>query len=174
MTPRWRRGSPRRRSSRFPDPGANAISYDYEPDPAIPEFSWDASATAASVASAAATAAKYGLVSLASPTGRPILEPALAGYGWQYSRLMAPLTGPGLIQTQTWVRQGRFRAALDVLTGQFGGPRFIPEISIASDVNGVSVADAIGATQLAQTRGIRAVFVWWNHASRLADYLSGT
>jgi hypothetical protein len=149
--------------------GAAGFSYDYEPDPAIPEFNWDTNLTTANFTRAQSLGA-----TLASPTGRPILEAGLAQYGWDYRKLLAGFRSASLIQTQTWLRQGRFTEALTKLQGHGHGAWFVPEISIGSDTNGVPVATGIAATQAAQSLGLTAVFVWWDQSAQLTAYLAGT
>jgi hypothetical protein len=149
--------------------GATGFSYDYEPDPAIPEFSWDSRRTKTDFAQAQRLGA-----TLASPTGRPILEADLAPYRWNYPALLAGFRSPSLVQTQCWLHAGRFAEALRSLPSTAHGARFVPEISIASHSNGVPVTTAIAATRLAQRMGITAVFVWWDRTAQLRAFLAGT
>ncbi len=88
------------------------LVYIYEPSFAnVPEFSWEAAQTLENLGRAAATVRASGFQFAFKPTGRPLFQPYLFKYGWDYGSF-AERTDALLVQTQTYCRKGNFAGAV--------------------------------------------------------------
>ena len=137
--------------------GVEGISSDWEPNNG--SFTSWAFQDAVNNFTALATAAHAkGVKSYAYPTGRPLLEPSLQQYNWDYSKLPSDAVW---IETQTYVKNGAtgvqgYEAAFQKLATQFAGQldRLRIQVSLGDGGNGTTPATAIAAFKYASTLGI--------------------
>lgn len=147
----------------------DGIVYIYEPNlPYGPEFTWDFEKTAANLKKAADIAHKQILPVAAKPTGRPILQAGLQKYNWDYG-VLAGHVDVMFVQTQTYCKKGpdAFEKAIDKLKTQFevsnSPTAWFPEISLDPEApNGVPVSRALQCLQIAQSRGVKGILMWWS------------
>jgi putative cell wall-binding protein len=156
----------------------SGVLYGYEPGMGNePEFSWDAATTEREMATAATAATRDGKQAGSGPTGRPLLEPDLQQYGWNYGRLSAPM-GLTIVQTQTWAKQGgsSLARALGTLAQEYAGTSesWMPQLTVdATDPNGITAEAAYTDTLTMEADGLSYVSIWWSDAtSSFAAYLS--
>lgn len=148
-------------------PVFSSLLYDYEPN-FEPEFTWDFSATASSFRRFAAACRAGHRKAVGYPTGRPILEPDLSPYRWDYGELRA-CVDQLIVQTQHWARVGfaGWGTALSALETQFSNRGWsvgevIPQVSIGSGPNAVDAASARLILDDAQRRGVGGIYIWWS------------
>ena len=158
-----------------------AVVYVYEPNfPNQPEFSWDFSQTQVHFTEAAKLARQSGFRAIGKPTGRPVIQPSLAEYAWDYG-VLGGTVDELLIQTQTYCKDGatEFGLALDAIKAQYqaNDPTlpWLPQITIAPNhPNGTSVAQAQACLEAARERGIEGTVLWWSppYAERTVEFLN--
>lgn len=147
----------------------DAVVYIYEPNfPNQPEFSWDFGTTLAHFKAARGEAQGGGFRSVGKPTGRPLLQPSLQNYAWNY-RDLAETADELLIQTQTYCSDSAdaFGLALDEILDQYGaaaqGQPWFPQITVDPTApNGTSVSRAEACLNRARDRGIGGAVLWWS------------
>lgn len=157
-----------------------AVVYIYEPNfPNQPEFSWDFAQTQAHFTEIATIARQGGLRAIGKPTGRPVIQPSLTEYAWDYG-VLAETVDELLIQTQTYCKDGatEFGNALDAIEAQYqaNDPTlpWLPQITIAPNhPNGISVSQAQACLEVARARGIEGTVLWWSppYAERTVEFL---
>jgi len=147
-----------------------AILLDYEPN-WDPEFTWDLGATQTHFERFAEICRAHGRRAIAYPTGRPLLEPSLQVYGWDYAEL-ARHVDDLYPQTQHWASPGpgRWAAALEKLRGQRSAlgrsPRDLTlQLTLGDRLNGITARDAMARVQEAATGGLSRLFLWWAPSS---------
>ncbi len=156
-----------------------AIVYVYEPNfPNQPEFDWDFSTTLARFQDAGARSGERKLVG--KPTGRPLLQPSLQAYAWDYGEIAATVDEL-FIQTQTYCKESSaaFGNAIDEIIAQYGvrakvSP-WVPQVTVDPDApNGTSVAQARACIAEAQRRGVSGALLWWSppFAERAASFIA--
>lgn len=149
-----------------------AIVYIYEPNfPNQPEFNWDFSETLTHFSEASAEIKQHGFRAVGKPTGRPLLQPNLTSYAWDYGAL-AGTVDELLIQTQTYCKDGAaaFAGAIDAVLGQYRGQGqtlpWLPQVTVASTApNGIGVAQAQACIAEARARGVGGTVLWWSPQS---------
>ena len=156
-----------------------ALVYVYEPNfPNQPEFSWDFGVTLERFRDAGARSGDRKLVG--KPTGRPLLQPSLQEYTWDYGELAATVDEL-FIQTQTYCKESSaaFGRAIDEIIAQYGvrakvSP-WVPQVTVDPDApNGTSVAQARACIAEAQRRGVSGALLWWSppFAERAASFIA--
>ena len=152
----------------------DGVVYIYEPNlPCGHEFTWDCEKTAENFRQAAELAQRRGLPLIAKPTGRPLLQPGLQKFNWDYGELAAQVDMM-FVQTQTYGKKGpdTFARAVDKLQAQFGARQtsasWFPVISIDPEApNGIPVAQAGECARIAADGGVTGLVMWWS--PRYAD-----
>jgi hypothetical protein len=145
-----------------------AIVYIYEPNfPNQPEFSWDFGTTLARFSQAGAQIRSGGFRAVGKPTGRPLLQPSLQAYAWDYGELAATVDEL-FIQTQTYCKESpaAFARAIDEIVEQYGAQAealsWLPQVTIDPGApNGTSVRQAQACLAEAQARGVSGAVLWW-------------
>lgn len=145
-----------------------ALVYIYEPNFSNePEFTWDFDETLARFSEVGAEAGRQGFRAVGKPTGRPLLQPSLRKYAWDYGEL-ADTVDELLIQTQTYCKDGAaaFLQAIDTISRQyqaFGQIRpWFPQVTIDPTAqNGTSVAQARACLAEARAQSIDGTVLWW-------------
>lgn len=144
---------------------ADGLVYIYEPGFAnVPEFSWDAGTTLATLERAVALARGAGSRAVFKPTGRPLLQRALQQHGWHYGRF-AGRADALFVQTQTYCRGGTFAEAADKLASECGPDLEKTYVQLTLDLaarNGVSPTAAQDCLAEAERRGFGGVTAWWS------------
>lgn len=145
-----------------------AVVYIYEPNFSNqPEFSWDFGETLGQFRKAGVEAKRRGFRAVGKPTGRPLLQPGLTDYGWDYGTLSGAVDEL-LIQTQTYCEDGVevFARAISKISRQYGAQNrvlpWFPQITVAPDApNGTSVERATACLDEAREGGVDGT-VWWS------------
>lgn len=118
------------------------------------------------------------------PTGRPLINDDLAGYGWDYGQFIAPDKADYMIvQTQTWASQGVFQEAMDELRYELLQHSINPSVVFSQvtidptqsqDVNGVDATTAYNSVLEGQNRGLYNMSLWYSTAATTSalSYLS--
>lgn len=167
------------RAAQHVAPTVDALVYVYEPNfPNQPEFSWDFETTLARFREARAQARRGGFKLIGKPTGRPLLQPSLQYYAWDYGKL-ATTADELFIQTQTYCKESSrvFAGALDAVLEQYGDAAapWVPQLTIAPEApNGTSVQQAQACLAEARARGISGATLWWSppFAGRAASFIA--
>lgn len=155
------------RAARQVGPTVAAVVYIYEPNfPNQPEFSWDFGTTLEQFREVKTRSGDRKIIG--KPTGRPLLQPSLQDYGWDYGEL-ATTVDELFIQTQTYCKEGSaaFGEAVDEVIAQYGVRvnvlPWVPQITVDPDApNGTGVAQAQACVAEAQQRGVSGVVLWWS------------
>lgn len=145
-----------------------ALVYIYEPNfPNQPEFSWDFDTTLSRFSQAGARTRSGGFRAVGKPTGRPLLQPSLQAYAWDYGKLAATVDEL-FIQTQTYCKESpaAFARAIDEIVEQYGAQAetlpWLPQVTIDPGApNGTSVRQAQACLAEAQARGVAGAVLWW-------------
>lgn len=158
-----------------------ALVYIYEPNfPNQPEFSWDFDTTLERFNEAQAQALGGGFRMVGKPTGRPLLQPSLREYTWDYGELAATVDEL-FIQTQTYCKESPavFAEAVDAVLEQYGvragTSPWIPQVTVAPNApNGTSVRQARACVAEARRRGISGTVLWWSprFVSRAVSFIA--
>jgi len=157
------------RAARSVDRTVTALVYIYEPNfPNQPEFSWDFSTTLSRFAEARVQTRGGGFRMVGKPTGRPLLQPSLREYAWDYGELAAT-TDELFIQTQTYCKESpaAFAKAVDTVLEQYGvragAIPWVPQVTVAPNApNGTSVRQARACVDEAQRRNVSGTVLWWS------------
>jgi hypothetical protein len=145
------------------------VVYIYEPNlPHEPEFSWDFDTTLNNLAQAYSVIHTHGMIAVAKPTGRPLLQRNLLRYNWDYGE-MARSVDEMFVQMQTYCKSGRrlFGEAFDKVQNQFvvSGDvhHWVPEISVdLGSPNGVLTSRAVSCVKGSAPKGLNGVLMWWS------------
>lgn len=160
-------------------PTVTALVYIYEPNFSNqPEFSWDFGVTLGRFREARARSGDLRIVG--KPTGRPLLQPSLQDYAWDYGELAATVDEL-FIQTQTYCKESAaaFGQAVDEVIAQYGvrakvSP-WVPQITVDPDApNGTSVARARACVAEARQKGVSGALLWWSpsYAGRAVSFIA--
>ena len=159
-----------------------AVVYIYEPNfPNQPEFSWDFAKTRAHFSEAAERVRAQGFRTVGKPTGRPLLQPSLTDYNWDYG-VLATTVDEMLIQTQTYCAESvsAFSEAIREISGQYGARgqtrAWLPQVTIDPVApNGTSVGQAQACLSAARAQGVEGTVLWWSPAfvERMITFLRG-
>jgi len=157
----------------------SGILYDYEPG-FEPEFTFNFTATLSNFRNVSEIAQAYGVASVGYPVGRPILEPNLAVYGWNYATLAGTVDAL-TVQTQTYCKAGAstYAEALSTVLGQYAteGLPSLPEFQITIGnatttlPNGVTAGPAYDCAAELAPLGLHSLYLWWNEGA-LPDLLT--
>lgn len=161
--------------------GISYIAYGYEPgcgdefpaDVSFPDSTgWVFSNALSSVTTAKNYASNAGKSLMVVPTGRPLLNPDLASYNWDYTQFISSAGASYvLVQTQTWASQRIFKDAVDELNYQISKSSVSkslirPQVTVDPDanpnVNGVDATTAFNAVKTAQSRGFYSMSMWYD------------
>ncbi|MCI4364709.1 MAG: hypothetical protein L3K10_01400 [Thermoplasmata archaeon] len=160
-------------------PAIGSILLDYEPN-WDPEFTWDFAGTLQHLDQFASNCRAHGRRAVAYPTGRPLLEGPLQGYGWDYAGMLGHVDEV-YPQTQHWATLGsdRWAAALGKLRSQWSARgldpgRRVVQLTVGDRENGVLAPVASERCREAIQDGIQRLFVWWSPAvmGELVSFLS--
>jgi hypothetical protein len=152
--------------AREADPKLASILLDYEPgwDPA---FTWEFVPTLSHFDRFAAICHEHGRRAVAYPTGRPILEPPLQRYTWDYGELRGHVDAI-YPQTQHWSTVGPtgWSSALRKLGAQWVAhgrdPRErVVQLTLGDRDNGLRTTDALARYQEARAQGVGGLYLWW-------------
>jgi len=147
-------------------PKLETILLDYEPN-WDPEFTWDFTATLTHLDRFAQACHSRGRRAVAYPTGRPIKEPALQKYRWDYGEMRGHVDEV-YPQTQHWATLDAptWVAALEVLRSQrrahaLSPTALVAQLTIGDRENGLRAAPATERFREARSGGLERLFLWW-------------
>jgi hypothetical protein len=147
-------------------PRLTSVFLDYEPQ-WDPEFSWEFGKTLAHFDAFAARCRAEGRRSVAYPTGRPLQEPPLRRYRWDYGEMRGHVDEV-VPQTQHWATlgSGPWLGALRALRGQWVARGILPasatvQLTLGNRNNGLRREEAILRMREAVREGFGRLFLWW-------------
>ncbi|MBI2098489.1 MAG: hypothetical protein HYT49_02395 [Candidatus Wildermuthbacteria bacterium] len=154
----------------------DTVVYVYEPNfPNVPEFTWEFEPTLFWARIGARIAHSYRKEFWFKPTGRPLLQPPLQQYGWDYGAL-ATLVDGLIVQTQGYCKNEAYlvlyREAMQKLRQQYvdaGAESVVfPQVTVGKFLrNAVDADRAAECAGIAQDEayGYSGIMLWWEIAN---------
>jgi hypothetical protein len=143
-----------------------SILLEYEPQ-WDPLFTWEAGPSLTHFDQFATLCRARGRRAIAYPTGRPLLEPPLQRWAWDYGEIRKRVDDV-YPQTQHWATVGSagWSGAIQKLRSQWGSHGFDPatltiQLTLGTRDNGLTAVAAAARLREARSQGVNRVYLWW-------------